>query len=191
MVVSGRSRKDVVGRLTGSGIKIAIGNHGAERFPGAAAKFIRAVARWKKLLERETGGFEGVWVEDKGVSLAVHYRHHPDKAAIRKRIMRAAQGMQGARIVGGKQVVNFVPDDAPHKGHALAAERERLRCDWALYVGDDDNDEDAFAVPGKTVGVRVRRKQTSRAGYYLTNQAEIDELLEVLASLRSRVQSKL
>ena len=52
-------------------------------------------------------------------------------------------------MIGGKQVVNIVVDGAPNKGEALIAERKRLRCDWVLYVGDDENDEDAFAVPGK------------------------------------------
>jgi len=35
-------------------------------------------------------------------------------------------------------VVNLVVDGAPNKGDALAAERDRLGCNWVLYVGDDE-----------------------------------------------------
>ena len=82
--------------------------------------------------------------------------------------------------------MNLVVDRAPHKGDALAAERDRLGCDWVLYVGDDDNDEDAFALDGNVVPVRIGRKRDSHARYYLRTQAEIDELLELLRGMRSK-----
>ena len=55
---------------------------------------------------------------------------------------------------------------------------------WVLYVGDDDNDEDAFALDGNIVPVRIGRKRRSHARYYLHTQAEIDKLLELLVSAR-------
>ena len=131
----------------------------------------------------------GVWVEDKGFSLAVHYRQSAQKAEARRRILAAARDLQHVRVFGGKQVVNLVLDEAPHKGDALAAERDRLRCNWVLYVGDDDNDEDAFALGGNVVPVRIGRKQRSHARYYLRTQAEIDELLALLVHLRKPAAS--
>jgi trehalose 6-phosphate phosphatase len=74
-------------------------------------------------------------------------------------------------------------DGAPHKGEALAAERDRLKCKWVFYVGDDENDEDAFALDGKIIPVRIGRKRHSHARYYLRSQAEIDTLLEKLVRL--------
>jgi hypothetical protein len=56
-----------------------------------------------------------------------------------------------------------------------------------LYVGDDENDEEAFALDGNIVAVRIRRKLRSHARYYLRSQAEIDELLELLVRLREPV----
>ena len=73
---------------------------------------------------------------------------------------------------------------APDKGEALATERDRMRCNWVLYVGDDENDEDAFALDGNIVPVRIGRKQHSHARYYLRTQAEIDQLLELLVGAR-------
>jgi trehalose 6-phosphate phosphatase len=125
-----------------------------------------------------------VWVEDKGLSLAVHYRQSPQKTQARNRILAAARQLKGVRVYGGKQVVNLVADQAPNKGDALAAERDRLRCNWVLFVGDDENDENAFALGGNVVPVRIGRKERSHACYYLRTQAEIDELLDLLVRLR-------
>jgi hypothetical protein len=52
-------------------------------------------------------------------------------------------------------------------------------------VGDDENDEEAFALDGNIVAVRIGRKQRSHARYYLRTQAEIDPLLERMVGLRS------
>jgi trehalose 6-phosphate phosphatase len=185
VILSGRARADLLGRLDRLTIQRAIGNHGAELFP-ATAGTLRRVARWKAVLDRELGAVPGVWIEDKGASLSIHYRAVPARlrSSIRKRVLLVAQSMEGVRVFGGKLVVNLAPDDAPHKGDALAAEQKRLRCEWVLYVGDDETDEDAFGVEGKTITVRVGRKQGSKARYYLHNQGEIDQLLELLLMLR-------
>jgi trehalose 6-phosphate phosphatase len=81
--------------------------------------------------------------------------------------------------------VNLVVDGAPDKGDALAAERDRLGCDWVLYTGDDATDEDAFAMDGNVVPVRIGRKRRSNARYYLRTQAQIDKLLELLVLFRA------
>ena len=183
VIVSGRGRADVLGRLSGVKVARVIGNHGAEteattRKPG------RRLEQWKASLELELGTLPGVWVEDKGLSLAVHYRQSPQKTEARRRILAAALNLDQVRVVGGKQVVNLVVNRAPDKGEALAVERDRMKCNWVLYVGDDENDEDAFALDGNLVPVRIGRKQRSHARYYLRTQAEIDKLLELLVSAR-------
>lgn len=176
VVISGRSREDLAGKLEGVAVAGMVGNHGAD---GAVE-----TGEWRRVMEAAVAGMDGVWVEDKGASLAVHYRQYPGKAEARKRIARAAAELGGAKVYGGKEVVNIVGADAPHKGTALAAERERLECEWVLFVGDDDNDEDAFALEGNTVPVRVGERARSKARYYVKDQTEIDRLLERLAALR-------
>jgi len=126
----------------------------------------------------------GLWVEDKGLSVAVHYRQSPRKSQVRQRILKVALSLEKVSVSGGKQVVNLIPDGAPHKGDALATERNRLECNWVLYVGDDENDESAFALEGNLVSVRVGRARLSRARYYLRSQVEVDELLDLLCRLR-------
>jgi trehalose-phosphatase len=142
------------------------------------------VRRWKSALEKELSRIPGLWIEDKGLSLAVHYRDSSAKPATRRRILKAAEGLAHARVFGGKQVVNIAVDGDPNKGTALVAERETRGCDWVLYVGDDINDEDAFAIGGNLVSVRVGRTRQSYAAYYLRSQREIDTLLDRLVALR-------
>ena len=185
IVVSGRARSDVLGKLRGIKLAGVIGNHGAE-MEGAGGKSRRRARQWKEALEADLPALPGVWVEDKGLSLTVHYRQSEHKAKVRRRIVAMARDLKDVRVFGGKQVVNLVMDNAPHKGDALAAERDRLGCSGVLYVGDDDNDEDAFGLDGSIVPVRIGQKRHSHAQYYLQSQREIDELLELLGRMRSK-----
>jgi len=184
IVVSGRARADVLEKLSGIKVANVIGNHGAET--EGAIESSQQIEQWRAALELELETVSGVWVEDKGMSLAVHYRQAAQKTDARRRILAAARKLNVAHVFGGKQVVNLVLTGAPNKGDALAAERDRLGCNWVLYVGDDANDEDAFALSGNVVSVRIGQKLRSRARFYLRTQAEIDELIELLLRLRER-----
>jgi trehalose 6-phosphate phosphatase len=186
VVVSGRAREDVLGKLNGVRVARVIGNHGAETETTRKSGYV--VDRWLAALELELGLVPGLWIENKGYSLAVHYRRSGQKAEARRKILAAARNLEGVHVFGGKQVVNLAPRNAPNKGDALAAERDRLACAWVLYVGDDETDEDAFALSGNVVSVRVGRKVRSHARYYVRSQNEIDDLLEVLVRLREPVQ---
>ena len=120
----------------------------------------------------------------------MHYRQSARRSELLRQILRAAKNLERARVFGGKYVVNLVVDSDPHKGTALIAERDRLRCDSVLYVGDDQNDEDAFAIGGKTIAVRIGRSLRSRACYYLRAQSEMDALLELMVTLREQLSGR-
>jgi trehalose 6-phosphate phosphatase len=195
-VISGRSRADALRRLAGVPMRAVIGNHGAEtggRPSPAERRRARDVRRWQAALGRvlAAGGdaFEGVWLEDKRLSLAIHYRrarHRPEaRRAILEAILEAIAPLGRARVVGGKYVVNLVPAGSPDKGAALDHLRARLACDHALYVGDDDTDEAAFASHRRRrlLAVRIGSRADSHAGYCLRDQREIDRLLAALIEL--------
>jgi trehalose 6-phosphate phosphatase len=188
LIVSGRARADVLSRMSGVHVAQVIGNHGAETESSQHPR--HRVDQWKAALELELGPVPGLWVEDKGLSLAIHYRQYAQKADARRRILAVTRKLKRARVFGGKQVVNVVEDGVPNKGDAVAAERDRLRCNWVLYVGDDENDEDAFALGGNIVPVRIGRKLRSHARYYLRTQEEMDALLELLVRLRKPVATR-
>jgi trehalose 6-phosphate phosphatase len=181
VVISGRARSDVVRRLAGVAAIDVVGNHGIEAWLTSARR-LRSVRRWPGLLEEGLATLRGVQIEDKGYSVAVHYRHSREKQKVRDAIARVAARLGDVRLLPGKQVVDLLPRDAPHKGIALERARVRRGCETALYVGDDETDEDVFglAEPGRLLSIRVGRRAASLAPYYLRNQAEIDRLLEIL-----------
>ncbi len=187
VVISGRSRASARRLLAGLPLREVVGNHGHE--PASGARELEAqVAAWQPRLERALAGLPGVSLEPKGCSLAIHYRLSRAQKRARRIILAAAAELGPLRLIAGKQVVNLLPEGAPHKGIALLEARRRLGCDTAIYVGDDADDEDVFALdePGQLLGIRVGRHRASRATFFLRNQREIDALLAVLVALRRR-----
>jgi hypothetical protein len=87
--------------------------------------------------------------------------------------------LYGARIVGGKLVVNVLPGGAPHKGVALLDTRRGLGCETALYVGDDDTDEDVFQLGdlARLVSVRVGGRAGSAVTYFILRQRDVEVVL--------------
>lgn len=185
VVLSGRARSDVARRLEGSGVIEAIGNHGIEPWQ-TSRQAVSRVRRWRPRLTRALASLPGVTIEDKVHSLAVHYRASPRKPEARAAIRAAAARLGRVRLVGGKQVLNVLPAGAADKGAALREAMGRLGCEAAVYLGDDETDEDAFALAAsrQVLAVRVGRGGGSRASYFLRSQREIDALLRMLLRLR-------
>lgn len=186
-VISGRGRADVAARLGAAPVPHVIGNHGLE--PGAdPAALARLARRARPLLADALRDWPGVEIEDKRLSLAVHYRGAARKRAARAAVERAVAALPVAmRVVPGRAVVNVVPAGAPDKGDALLALRARLGVEAALYVGDDGTDEDVFrrAAAAPLVAVRVGRGRTSAAAYFVRGQHQVDALLARLVALRA------
>jgi trehalose 6-phosphate phosphatase len=184
VVISGRARADALRRVRGVGAVEVIGNHGIEPWQ-TSRRGLLAVRRWQPTLARRLARFPGVRIEDKVYSMAVHYRQSRQKKKARMAIQRAASALGDVRLIRGKQVVNLLPRDAPHKGIALEKARARFGCDTAVYVGDDETDEDVFGLdrPGRLLTVRVGRRRDSLASYFLRDQSEIDRLLIALLSV--------
>ena len=185
IVISGRAQGDALRRLRGVGVHGIVGNHGMEPWHTTSA-LAELVASWRPPLEERLARLRGVKVEDKVFSLAVHYRQSREKKEARSEIVNAAAALGDVRLIGGKQVVNILPKGAPHKGIALERERAHLECDTAIYVGDDETDEDVFELdqPGRLLSIRVGRRRSSSAAYYIESQGAIDKLLRLLTKLR-------
>jgi trehalose 6-phosphate phosphatase len=185
IVISGRAQSDACKRLQGIAVRNIIGNHGIE--PTVQTnKLARHVSGWRPRLEASLAGLQGVRIEDKGLSLSIHYRQSRTKKKTLGAILDTAKELEGARLIGGKHVVNILPDNAPFKGTALVRERTRYQCDTAIYVGDDETDEDVFGLdqPGQLLAIRVGRRHASAAPYFIENQLKIDALLQLLLELR-------
>jgi trehalose 6-phosphate phosphatase len=186
IVVSGRSRADVQRRVSGMGFEDVIGNHGIEPWDSSPA-IAETVQAWIPLLEKRLELLQGVHLEDKLFSVSVHYRKAHRKRKTIKAIIKVAKTLVGARLIGGKQVINIVPKGAPDKGLAVESERRRKQCDKVIFLGDDETDETVFALPqrGRFLTIRVGAKRTSLARFYIRDQKEIDPLIRSLIALRA------
>lgn len=180
-IVTGRRVDDVRPRL-GFQPHFVVGNHGAEMDEADVEHGAGALQEVRRDLERREVELAraGIMVEDKGLSLALHYRlsRRPDEAlALIRDVLRPAQ--QRCRTFPGKMVENVVPADAPDK--ALAVQRLVAHCNvsCAIFVGDDVNDEPVFAsAPPDWLTIRVGRAPDSRAGYFLDSTADVGLLLD-------------
>ncbi|MFO0667722.1 MAG: trehalose-phosphatase [Polyangiaceae bacterium] len=182
VVISGRSRNDVAMRLAPIRFAAVVGNHGSEYGKGRSqhANLVRA---WAATLRRQLAGVGGVEIEEKGASIAVHYRKARSRRDAKARIERAISLLDGAlRLVEGKLVLNVLPEGAPHKGVAVQQLRGAVGADTAIFVGDDVTDEDVFSIdePGRLLSVRVGRSRRSAASYCLASQRDVDSFLDVL-----------
>ncbi len=189
-VISGRSLTDLRRRV-GADIPYLVGNHGLEGAdtPPSVAVHARDICLgWQRQLTGIPSAEldrVGVSIEDKGYSLTFHYRLSPNKPRARQLLFDAVARLTPApRLILGKAVVNAMPAGVPHKGDAMLALMRRAGVDRALYVGDDDTDEDVFALSDERIlSVRVGLKQTSRAPWYVRNQTEVSSLLAALVEI--------
>ena len=168
-LVSGRRLADL-DRLFAPWRSAAAGLHGAERrradgshVPGGVGPDDLAAAAALDRLRPElidvARRWPGVWLEDKGRTLALHYRDAPEKAAEIGDI--AADLMRGSgdclRLIAGNMVVELQPRHYGKDG-AIAAFMEEPPFGGRLpvFLGDDTTDEDGFAEINRRGGVSIR-----------------------------------
>lgn len=189
-VISGRRIADLEARL-GFMPDWLVGNHGGEGLPvdlEQRARWQRLSDGWlRQLQERVPPALlaGGAWIEDKRLSLTLHYRLVRNPVAVAATLRALAASLEPPpRVVGGKYVLNLLPADSPDKLDALRFLVGRLQVSTALFVGDDDTDEDVFArAPADWLTVRVEASGASAARFFVHDQREVGRLL--LAVLRS------
>lgn len=192
VIITGRSIADVRPRL-GFVPHHIIGNHGAE---APSSDTTGAAARELDALRAAIGGAAdelaaaGVQVEDKGLSLALHYRIAANVEAAQARIesLLAASASTLKRF-GGKCVVNVMAAGLPDKGDALLALVARTGAAAAVFVGDDVNDEAVFArARPPWLTIRIGREDPSSAAMFvLDSDAELALVLDRMLALAAPV----
>jgi trehalose 6-phosphate phosphatase len=152
-LVSGRSINDI--DLIFSPLQLAaIGVHGAEMRTSGDADVQTRVAPLSKALKRKLATVAelgpGILVEDKGYSLALHYRLAPDKgAAVLAAITKACAGASedAVEILPGKLVVDVKPAGI-NKGDAVCAlmQHPPFKGRRPIFIGDDTTDVPVFGI---------------------------------------------
>jgi trehalose 6-phosphate phosphatase len=144
----------------------AAGLHGLERrradgildcvFDGDSAVAIESLR--PKLAALAADG-TGLTLEDKGGTLALHYRAAPQREPEIHAVVEALHRETASvlRLITGKMVVEFQPRSAD-KGRALAAflAEPPFLGRRPVFVGDDTTDEDGFAEIRRHGGIAVR-----------------------------------
>ncbi|SFD75029.1 trehalose-phosphatase [Methylobacterium sp. 13MFTsu3.1M2] len=163
-IVTGRPVTVIDGFLAPSRLDAA-GLHGVERRVAGALTGGRAedhpdLRRQVARLQAETAALAQVLIEDKGASVAVHWRlANPDDALRAETLVKGAAEALGAeyRLQLGKAVGEIVPAQAT-KAHAIRA--FMAQAPYAgrvpVFFGDDRTDEIAFASINEDGGVAVR-----------------------------------
>ncbi len=186
-VISGRMRSDVAARVREVPLVAVVGCHGAEAGFGPLDRSLEVrVASWRGVLEDALRGCEGIELEDKRFSIALHYRRARSWRDAERRALAAAAALDGAVVFGGHAVVNVLPEDAPTKGDAVRQLCARLGTRVAVYVGDDRTDEEAFRSEVVGISIRVGGERASSAAYWLPDQRQLDALLRALVAARAR-----
>ena len=188
-VVSGRSRRELIGLTAQHDAFVLVGSHGAELDEAFGSTIAPAAT---ELLDEIYCGLTalaatpGVRLERKSASIAVHYREvRPDQQpAVVEAVLGGPATITGVRTMHGKKVVELSVVEA-HKGSAVAHLRKRFSATAVLFIGDDVTDEDAFAVlTGSDLGIKVGPGATS-ADQRVRDPVEVTAVLVALLARRS------
>lgn len=186
-VVSGRALSDLTPRVNGA-VPYLIGNHGLES-PLTPTETLNAAERvclgWMKQVDGDlTGPLKqaGVEIENKRYTLTFHCRENNEPAAVERLLgLLLTRLTPVPRLIAGKASLNVLPPGSTTKGEAAFALLVHLKREGLFFVGDDKTDEDVFGLSeGLMMGVRIGRQPQSRAGYYLNQQTDIEEVIRFL-----------
>ena len=199
-IVSGRALADLKDKVNVEGV-IYAGNHGLE-IEGFGASFLEPIAEeirpffqiLSQVLTTTLKGIKGVLVENKGLTLSVHYRSVDDteEKMVKDTFDRVTDPLHVTgriRITRGKKVYEIRPPVDWDKGKAVAwlvAKCKEARGKGKVlpvYLGDDLTDEDAFKAIESYNGISVlvsTEDVQSRARYFLKSPEDVAEFLRML-----------
>ena len=203
-IISGRALSDIRAIV---GIKdiIYAGNHGLEiegpkiKFESQFSPRLKSIIRhiYEEVVSK-LSKIKGVLIEDKGLTISVHYRLVDKKdiqgfLSIFNEITDPYVARGKIKINPGKKVYEIKPPVMWDKGKVvlwlLVRQQFLLGEDKILpvYIGDDTTDEDAFKVlKNKGLTIFVGEPASSEARYYLKTTEEVTGLLRLISDLKRK-----
>ena len=184
-LITGRSLSDLEHHLGPLRMPLA-GQQGLERRDAAGRLWIHAAPPSAKVSIKEAlasvlARHPGLLLEDKGLTLALHYRQAPQLAAYAHRLMGRLARLAGPdlELQRGKRVVEIKPAGFD-KGTAVSEylSEPPFKGRRPVFIGDDLNDEHGFAEVNKLDGVSIKvGKGSSCARYRLPDVAAVHRWL--------------
>lgn len=187
-ILTGRALDDIAARLDFKA-DFMVGNHGLEGLPDSDQRrmtFELECAGWHEQLASAFSDHEhfdpGFLMEDKKISLSVHYRHVQDQTHAQLQLTQLfATLTPPPRVIGGKCVFNLLPQGAGDKGTAFEALMQLSGAKTAVYVGDDVTDEDVFRLARQDLlSIRIGEHVASAAQFFVADHSDILPLLDDL-----------
>lgn len=198
IIISGRALQDLKEKIRIKDI-VYVGNHGLE-IEGPKIKFESKIPMHfkdclneiKLALKNKLSNIKGILIEDKGLSISLHYRMVSDSdlelmEKIFKEVIQSYVIKNKIKICLGKKVFEIRPPASWDKGKIslwlLAREKFIIRDSdiEPVYIGDDITDEDAFSVlKNNEFTIFVGKQKESSAKYYLKNTEEVKGFLNIL-----------
>ena len=187
-VITGRTISDIKKRIKLSKITY-IGNHGLEYEVKGTTKSAPLSALPKEGLKDVKKRFlnikrkySGVIVEDKKLTLALHYRLllPQNKYAFMSDIKKIKINLEKYSLRGilYKKTLEVKPEGKENKGTAsLFILKKFGNPKQVIYIGDGKTDEDAFRALPQGITIRVGKSKHSLAKYYLNNTKEVKKFL--------------
>jgi trehalose 6-phosphate phosphatase len=197
-VLSGRSLTDISPRLDFEA-DFVVGNQGLEGLPGGrhcAASYQPLCHAWEQTLSAalaEQAFFdEGIWIENKGYSLAVHYRSARNAVKAKAQLAGLFRDLlPRAQVIEGKCVFNLLPPGSVTKATALEELMQASGARSAVYVGDDATDEAAFRLRRRDLlTVRIGPATNTAAEFFLPDQRDMFKALDDLIGRLHQVQAR-
>src|SRR5271156_3905646 len=189
-IVSGRRCQDLQTRIGVETLHF-IGLHGAEeqgKHTKISSASARILARAQQNARTRMAAMDGMRVEDKGMSFAVHYRQAsaPIARAAKFCLMDVVAPLQDTlRVLEGAMVWEVLPNEIRGKSGAVRDLLSGFPAGTpAIYIGDDGTDEAAFCALGDQITIRVGKVQKSHAKYYLRDP---DEVIRFLVRLEAEL----
>ena len=150
-VISGRAAEDVHQRVGVDGL-VYYGNHGFERLYQGEMVIPDAVRPYRQALAQAAEEIRpvllpGMMLEDKGVTLTVHYRQlvaGVDDLTSFAQFVDALTARLGLRLSHGRKVYELRPPVDIDKGTAFASLVNDFKVQAAVYLGDDTTDAAVF-----------------------------------------------
>jgi trehalose 6-phosphate phosphatase len=186
-IVSGRALADIRKRVPLTGA-IYVGNHGLQiesddicfREPEAERlrRELKCLSLQLKLALSDT---EGVEIEDKDLTIAVHFRRVAEEFHdwLRNSTYSTVGRSKSFTCREGKMVLDIQPQIAWNKGRAVRwITREVLQQpSLPIYIGDDVTDEDAFASITEGITIRVGGLAETEAQFLLPDVPGVGQFL--------------
>jgi trehalose-phosphatase len=202
-IVTGRAAKDIKGKI---GIKniIYASNYGLQiqgpkiKFTAPLpADFHKVLRKIKSHLKKTLRSVKGLLLEDKKVTISVHYRlvnNQYVSFVVWTLLKITTPYIHKKEIVVnfGKKVFEIKPPIEWNKGIAVLWLLNKHKPAFLdrpilpIYIGDDTSDEDAFeTLKDKGLTIFVGHPKKSHAKYYLRNTREVFKFLKILKNLLS------